>query len=85
MKIKYIKACPFLRDLGDSYLCVNNDKVADVILDPLMHIDWSEELPPVASEMENIITSPRDGIIKSIFTKKGEAVEKNYLLIEFES
>ena len=56
MKIKYIKACPFLRDLGDSYLCVNNDKVADVILDPLMHIEWSEELPPVASEMENVIT-----------------------------
>jgi len=56
MKIKYIKACPFFRDLGDSYLCVNNDKVADVVLDPLMHIDWSEELPPVASEMENVIT-----------------------------
>ena len=37
-----------------------------------------------AMKMENIITSPRDGIIKSIFAIKGDAVEKNYLLIEFE-
>jgi len=51
-----VKACPFLRDLGDSYLCVNDDKVVDVILDPLMHIDWSEEIPPVASEVEGIET-----------------------------
>ena len=37
-----------------------------------------------AMKMENIITSPRDGIIKSISVKKGDAVEKNQLLIEFE-
>lgn len=36
-----------------------------------------------AMKMENIITSPRDGIIKSISAKKGDAVEKNQLLIEF--
>lgn len=36
-----------------------------------------------AMKMENIITSPRDGIIKSITAKKGDAVEKNQLLIEF--
>ena len=37
-----------------------------------------------AMKMENIITSPREGVIKSISVKKGEAVEKNALLIEFE-
>ncbi|WOD43628.1 acetyl-CoA carboxylase biotin carboxyl carrier protein subunit [Hwangdonia lutea] len=37
-----------------------------------------------AMKMENIITSPRDGIIKSISVTKGDAVEKNQLLIEFE-
>ncbi|GAA4883303.1 hypothetical protein GCM10023311_01780 [Flaviramulus aquimarinus] len=37
-----------------------------------------------AMKMENSITSPRDGIIKSVYAKKGEAVEKNQLLIEFE-
>ncbi|MCL4139960.1 UNVERIFIED_CONTAM: hypothetical protein GTU68_044878 [Idotea baltica] len=37
-----------------------------------------------AMKMENIITSPKDGIIKSISVKKGDAVEKNQLLIEFE-
>ena len=37
-----------------------------------------------AMKMENIITSPRDGIIKSIAAKKGDAVEKNQLLSELE-
>ena len=37
-----------------------------------------------AMKMENVLTSPRDGIIKSISVKKGDAVEKNQLLIEFE-
>ncbi len=38
-----------------------------------------------AMKMENIITSPRDGVIKSISVKTGDAVDKNHLLIEFES
>ena len=37
-----------------------------------------------AMEMENIICSPRNGVIKSISANKGDAVEKNELLIEFE-
>jgi len=37
-----------------------------------------------AMKMENVITSPRSGIIKSISVNKGEAVEKNQLLIEFQ-
>lgn len=37
-----------------------------------------------AMKMENIITSPRDGIIKSISVNKSDAVEKNQLLIEFQ-
>ncbi|MDT0607013.1 acetyl-CoA carboxylase biotin carboxyl carrier protein subunit [Croceitalea rosinachiae] len=37
-----------------------------------------------AMKMENVITSPRDGIIKSITVKQGEAVEKKFTLITFE-
>lgn len=37
-----------------------------------------------AMKMENIITSPIDGIIKSINIAKGDAIDKNHLLIEFE-
>ena len=37
-----------------------------------------------AMKMENVICSPREGIIKSISANKGDAVEKNQLLIEFE-
>ncbi|HUU77186.1 MAG TPA: hypothetical protein VMX55_02495 [candidate division Zixibacteria bacterium] len=50
-KIKYIKACPFLRDLGDSFLCINDDTVVDVLLDPLIDVEWSEYLKPVASDI----------------------------------
>jgi len=35
-------------------------------------------------KMENVITAPRDGIIKTISVSKGDAVDKNKLLIEFE-
>lgn len=37
-----------------------------------------------AMKMENIITSPRNGVIKNIAVKQGEAVDKKQLLIEFE-
>ncbi|MDY8138037.1 acetyl-CoA carboxylase biotin carboxyl carrier protein subunit [Aquimarina sp. 2201CG5-10] len=36
-----------------------------------------------AMKMENVIVSPRDGVIKSISASKGEAVDKGQLLIEF--
>ncbi|SFU74571.1 Biotin-requiring enzyme [Pustulibacterium marinum] len=38
-----------------------------------------------AMKMENVITSPRAGIIKSVAITTGNAVDKNTLLIEFES
>ena len=37
-----------------------------------------------AMKMENVITSPREGIIKSIQVAEGDAVDKDNLLIEFE-
>ncbi|WP_025739543.1 acetyl-CoA carboxylase biotin carboxyl carrier protein subunit [Aquimarina pacifica] len=37
-----------------------------------------------AMKMENVILSPRNGIIKSIRAAQSEAVEKGQLLIEFE-
>ncbi len=37
-----------------------------------------------AMKMENVLTSPRDGVIKTISVKKGDTVDKNELLIEFE-
>jgi biotin carboxyl carrier protein len=36
-----------------------------------------------AMKMENILKSPADGIVKKISVKKGMAVEKNQVLIEF--
>ena len=37
-----------------------------------------------AMKMENVITSPRDGKIKKIEVKQGEAVEKKHVLLTFE-
>ncbi|MBT8325499.1 MAG: acetyl-CoA carboxylase biotin carboxyl carrier protein subunit [Winogradskyella sp.] len=37
-----------------------------------------------AMKMENVITSPRQGKIKSVVVSKGDAVDKKSLLIEFE-
>lgn len=37
-----------------------------------------------AMKMENSFLSPRDGVIKSILVKIGDAVDKGQLLIEFE-
>ena len=37
-----------------------------------------------AMKMENVINSPREGIIKSVEVKQGQTVDKNMLLIEFE-
>jgi biotin carboxyl carrier protein len=37
-----------------------------------------------AMKMENVIVSPRDGIIKSVSVTKGAAIDKGQLLIEFE-
>lgn len=37
-----------------------------------------------AMKMENLILSPRNGVIKAISATKGDAVDKGQLLIEFE-
>ena len=37
-----------------------------------------------AMKMENVIKSPTDGVVKKIAVLKGQAVEKNEVLVEFE-
>jgi len=37
-----------------------------------------------AMKMENVIKSPGDGVVKAVNVTKGEAVEKNHLLVEME-
>ena len=59
--------------------------ILDVIAEVGMDVKENDTLLILeAMKMENVLTSPRDGIIKSINVKKGDAVEKNQLLIEFE-
>ncbi len=55
-----------------------------------IHVDIDQEVKeddPLlileAMKMENVILSPRDGIIKSISAVKGDSVDKGQLLIEF--
>ena len=37
-----------------------------------------------AMKMENVILSPRDGVVKKIAVSRGTAVDKKHLLVEFE-
>jgi biotin carboxyl carrier protein len=37
-----------------------------------------------AMKMENVILSPRDGVVKKVAVTKGMAVDKKHLLVEFE-
>lgn len=37
-----------------------------------------------AMKMENVLTAPRQGVVKSVSVTKGDAVDKGTLLIEFE-
>lgn len=83
-----------IKDLGFE---IGNSKKVDKIIAPMPGLildiqvnigDEVQENDPLlileAMKMENIISSPRDGIIKSIAAVKGDAVDKNQLLIEFE-
>lgn len=38
----------------------------------------------VAMKMENALKSPGEGVVKSIKINKGDTVDKNQILIEFE-
>jgi biotin carboxyl carrier protein len=58
--------------------------VLDVLVAPGQVVAKDEPLLILeAMKMENVIKSPRDGEIKSIGVVKGNAIEKNTLLVEF--
>lgn len=59
--------------------------ILDISAKPGMEVKEDEQLLVLeAMKMENIITSPRNGVIKSIAVNQGDVVEKKQLLIEFE-
>lgn len=59
--------------------------VLDIQAKAGQHIEENDTLLVLeAMKMENIILSPRGGIIKSITVEKGDAVDKDQLLISFE-
>ena len=59
--------------------------ILDILVDEGQEVKEDEGLLILeAMKMENIITSPRDGVIKSVSVNKGDAIDKGHLLIEFE-
>lgn len=59
--------------------------VLDIAVEPGSHIAKGDKLLVLeAMKMENNIKSPTEGVVKSINCKKGDAVEKNAVLIVFE-
>lgn len=60
-------------------------KVIDIVVEETQSVKEGEPLLILeAMKMENTISSPRDGVIKSIETKKDDRVEHNQVMILFE-
>jgi len=59
--------------------------ILDILVEEGQEVEEEDQLLILeAMKMENIITSPRKGVIKSVSVSKGDAVDKKQLLIEFE-
>lgn len=59
--------------------------VLDLLVAPGQTISAGEKILILeAMKMENVIKSPGDGVVKSVFVKKGDSVEKGFLMIEME-
>ncbi len=83
-----------IKDMGFE---LGSSKVVDNVKAPMpglildIHVKVGQEVKEndsllilEAMKMENVLTSPRDGVITAIRVEKGDAVDKNKLLIEFE-
>ncbi len=59
--------------------------ILDILVEEGQEVKEEDQLVILeAMKMENIITSPRNGVIKKIGVSKGDAVDKKQLLIEFQ-
>ncbi len=59
--------------------------ILDILVEEGQEVNEEDQLLILeAMKMENIITSPRKGVIKKISVSKGDAVDKKQLLIEFQ-
>jgi len=59
--------------------------ILDILVEEGQEVKEEDQLVILeAMKMENIITSPRNGVVKKIGVKKGDAVDKKQLLIEFQ-
>ena len=83
-----------IKDMGFE---LGSSKVVDNVKAPMpglildIHVQVGQEVKEndsllilEAMKMENVLTSPRDGVITAICVEQGDAVDKNKLLIEFE-
>ncbi|MER3317581.1 MAG: biotin/lipoyl-containing protein [Allomuricauda sp.] len=59
--------------------------ILDILVEEGQEVNEEDQLVILeAMKMENIITSPRNGVIKKIGVSQGDAVDKKQLLIEFQ-
>jgi len=69
----------------DSIVAPMPGLILDILVSEGQEVEEDDQLLILeAMKMENIIASPRNGTIKTIGVKKGDAVDKKQLLIEFE-
>lgn len=59
--------------------------ILDILVEEGQEVNEDDQLVVLeAMKMENIITSPRKGVVKQVAVKQGDTVDKKQLLIAFE-
>lgn len=59
--------------------------ILDILVEEGQEVNEEDQLVILeAMKMENVISSPRNGVIKKIGVSKGDAVDKKQMLIEFQ-
>lgn len=59
--------------------------VLDLLVVPGQQVSQGEKILILeAMKMENVIKSPGDGVVKAVFVRKGDSVEKGHLMVEMD-
>jgi biotin carboxyl carrier protein len=82
---KFAGRTPYAKPNPKHVLAYIPGVIQQLLVQPGQSVRWGDSLLVLeAMKMQNNVTAPQDGIIKSVYVKKNERVMKNHLLIEFE-
>jgi len=82
---KHLQRMPYIPPNPKKVLCIIPGVVRKIYIKPGQRVAWGEHLFILeAMKMQNDITSPVEGVVKSVFVEIGRMVTKGQALLEFE-